>query len=77
MDFKVATDALFSRVDHAAFAAQLRVSTALIRQARLKDGTAAHRAPPHGWKRAAIQIAMDRAAFFADLAEKLSSGVDS
>ena len=51
MDFKKATDILFSQVAHADLARTLDVSVALIRQARLQPKAAAHRAPPEGWKR--------------------------
>lgn len=71
MDFKAATDALFSRVDHATLARKLGVSVALIRQARLKPDSVASRSPPPDWKNAVIRLAEDRARHFNRIAERL------
>ena len=57
MNFKEATDALFSGVSHADLAERLGVSVASIRQARLARGAKAYRAPPEKWEEAVIRIA--------------------
>lgn len=57
MDFKKATDGLFSRVDHEDLAKRLGVSVATIRQARLKPQASARRAPPSNWPDAVIRMA--------------------
>ena len=74
MNFRAATDALFSRIDHATLARALGVSVALIRQARLKPEASASRSPPTGWENAAIQLAESRARHFSRLAERLRKG---
>ena len=74
MDFKAATDALFSRVDHATLARKLGVSVALIRQARLKPDASASRSPPPDWRNPLIRLAEDRARHFNRLAERLRRG---
>ena len=45
MNFKNATDRLFSRIDHRDLAKALGVSVASIRQARLRPDALAHRSP--------------------------------
>jgi hypothetical protein len=57
MNFKEATDGLFSTVDHQHLATQLGVSVATIRQARLRPEAKSHRAPPGHWREAVIRIA--------------------
>jgi hypothetical protein len=57
MDFKGATDVLFSRVDHAELAKALKVSVASIRQARLRRSAKAFREPPPNWPEAVIRLA--------------------
>lgn len=57
MDFKEATDELFSRIDHSQLATELGVSIALIRQARLEKTAKAHRAAPKGWECAVLALA--------------------
>jgi hypothetical protein len=71
MDFKKATDALLSRVDHSDLAKELGVSVALIRQARLRPDASAHRSPPADWQMAVLRLAEDRARHFNRLAERL------
>jgi hypothetical protein len=71
MDFKKATDALFSRISHDDLAKALDVSVALIRQARLAPSAGAHRSPPEGWQSAAARLAEERARHYARLAERL------
>jgi hypothetical protein len=71
MDFREATDGLFARVDHETLAKVLGVSVAAIRQARLRDGAHAYRAPPNEWVQAVIRLAEDRAAHYAGLVDRL------
>jgi hypothetical protein len=71
MDFKNATDSLFSRVAHGDLAKALGVSVALIRQARLNAGAVARRSAPVGWEKAALRLAEERSRFYAKLAERL------
>lgn len=72
MDFRKATDALFSPVNHAELAKELGVSVALIRQARLSPEASAHRSPPEGWEQAVARLAEARVARYRQLATKLS-----
>lgn len=74
MDFKKATDELFSGITHQELAEALGVSVATIRQARLGKDAKAHRSPPEGWERAALRLAQSREKYFARLAAKLSDG---
>jgi hypothetical protein len=60
MDFKTATDVLFSTTTHDDLARAVGVSVASIRQARLDPEAKAHRAPPRGWEDAIAQIARER-----------------
>lgn len=71
MDFKDATDSLFSKIDHADLAKSLGVSVALIRQARLDSAAKAHRSPPSDWRAAAIRLAEDRVWHYRKLIEQL------
>jgi hypothetical protein len=71
MKFKDATDALFNRIDHANLAKALGVSVASIRQARLGPAAKAHRAPPDGWREAAIRLAESRVLHYRRLIERL------
>ena len=71
MDFKKATDTLFSQVGHADLANALNVSVALIRQARLQSEASAHRSAPEGWERAVRKLAEDRVRRYQRLAEQL------
>lgn len=74
MDFKAATDALFSRITHEDLAAELGVSVPTIRQARLDDVAQAHRNPPGGWEKAAKRLAERQMRLYRGLVEKLDKG---
>lgn len=74
MTFKRATDALFSQVSHADLARALKVSVALIRQARLQSEARAHRSAPEGWEKAVIELADTQAAHYRSLAKRLRGG---
>lgn len=71
MDFREATDDLCDAISHDALAKALGVSVATIRQARLRDEAAAHRAPPKNWRNAVIQLAEDRVQRYRRLIENL------
>lgn len=73
MDFKKATDILFSQVAHDDLARTLEVSVASIRQARLQPTAAAHRSPPEEWERAVRELAQDRARHYQWLANQLAA----
>lgn len=74
MDFKKATDALFSQIGHADLAEALGVSVPLIRQARLQSKASAHRSAPDGWENAVIRLAEEQVVHYRQLATKLRSG---
>lgn len=74
MDFKTASDALFSRVAHEDLADQLGVSIAAIRQARLDVSAKAHRPPPKGWERALVELAENRIRRYHELIGVLENG---
>ncbi len=71
MDFRKATDGLFSKVDHSELADALGVSVASIRQARLKSEASAHRPPPADWQNAVIRLAEQRVWHFRRLIEEV------
>jgi DNA-binding GntR family transcriptional regulator len=71
MNFKKATDRLFSRVDHQDLAKALKVSVASIRQARLSPDALAHRSPPRGWENAVLRLAEERVRHFQKLVEEI------
>ena len=73
MDFREATDGLFSRVDHEELAKTLGVSVATIRQARLRPEAGAHRSPPVEWRRAVLKLAEERVRHYRKLAESLTN----
>jgi len=71
MNFKNATDRLFSRIDHPDLARALGVSVASIRQARLKPNAKAHRSPPPDWQNALLRLAEERVRHFRELVEEI------
>ena len=71
MNFKNATDLLFSRIDHPDLARALGVSVASIRQARLKPDAKAHRSPPPGWETALLRLAEERVRHFRELIDEI------
>jgi len=74
MNFKEATDILFSGAKHDELAAALGVSVASIRQARLSPSANAHREPPADWEKAVMRLAEARVAEYLSLIEGLCSG---
>jgi hypothetical protein len=71
MNFKQATDRLFSRIDHKDLAKALGVSVASIRQARLRPDALAHRSPPPKWENALVRLAEERVRHFQQLIEEI------
>jgi hypothetical protein len=71
MNFKNATDRLFSRIDHKALAKALGISIASIRQARLRPDASAHRSPPPDWENALVRLAEERVRHFRELIEEI------
>lgn len=71
MDFRKATDDLFSPVSHADLAKALGVSVPLVRQARLDEKAKAHRTAPEGWEKAIIRIAEKRIRQYESLIRRL------
>jgi hypothetical protein len=71
MNFKQATDRLFSRIDHPDLARALGVSVASIRQARLKPNAKAHRSPPPDWENAMLRLAEERVRHFRELIDEI------
>ena len=71
MNFKNATDRLFSRIDHKDLAKALGISIASIRQARLKPDASAHRSPPPDWEDALVRLAEGRVRHFRELIEEI------
>ena len=73
MDFRKATDDLFASVSHSDLARTLGVSIPAIRQARLSEGTRAHRSPPTHWKDAVLRLAEARLVAYRKLIDELRS----
>jgi hypothetical protein len=71
MNFKNATDRLFSRIDHKDLAKALGISIASIRQARLRPDASAHRSPPPDWENALVRLAEGRVRHFQELIEDI------
>ena len=71
MNFKNATDRLFSRIDHKDLAKALGISIASIRQARLRPDASAHRSPPPDWENALVRLAEERVRHFRQLIEEI------
>jgi len=71
MDFKTATDALFERITHGDLAAELGVSIASIRQARLNNKSMAYREAPKDWERAIKVLAEGRIRHYHELVGQL------
>jgi hypothetical protein len=74
MQFKEATDRLFTRVDHAALAESLGVSVALIRQSRLDEVAKAHRSPPKDWEDAVVRLAEKEVNRYRKLIDDIRQG---
>ena len=77
MEFRDATDGLFKRVDHKDLADKLGVSVALIRQARLRTDSEAHRNAPADWRHAVVRLAEERVAHYRKLIEQVRKDRDN
>lgn len=73
MEFREATDELFSPISHSDLAAELGVSVPLIRQARLRSDAAAHRQPPRGWRTGVAALAKRRIKILKLLIERIEA----
>ena len=71
MNFREAVDALCASLSHEDVAKALGVSLQTVRQARLREDSAASRAPPKNWKAAIIRLAENRVSYYRKLIEKL------
>ncbi len=71
INFRKATDELFTVVTHEELADALGCSVATIRQARRAEGTASYRSPPKGWERAVLKLAEQKLDHFKRLVAKL------
>jgi hypothetical protein len=71
MIFREAVDALCISLNHEDVAKALGVSLQTVRQARMRQGTSAFRAPPKNWKAAIIRLAEGRASHYRKLSQKL------
>ena len=73
MDFRTATDALFSKTGAEDLAHELGCSPQSIKQARMAEDAGGRRSPPPGWEAAAARLAKRKAEQFRKLADKLSA----
>jgi hypothetical protein len=73
IDFRTATDALFSKTGAEDLAAELHCSPQSIKQARMAEESGGRRSPPPGWEAAAARLAKRRADHFRKLADKLGA----
>ena len=71
MNFKQATDALLESVTLEDLAERMGVSVQALRQARVAEGSKAHRSPPVEWEGAVRRMAIERQQYFKRLADKL------
>ena len=72
-DFRKATDELLAAISHEELAKALGCSVATLRQARLAEGSKAHRSPPKDWEKAVAKLADARSGALAKLAARLKS----
>ena len=73
MDFKTATDRLMPAVTLSDLSAELGMSDASVRQARLDPASRSYRKPPADWERAVVKVARGRGGELAKLAEELEA----
>lgn len=77
MEFREATDELFTRISHEQLAETLGVSVAAVRQARLAPSANAHRTPPKDWRFAVIRLAEQQIMRNRELIENVRRGLRS
>ena len=71
MDFRAATDRMIPAITLADLSAELGMSEAAVRQARLDPESSSYRTPPPGWQRAVAKLARERGGELVKLAEAL------
>jgi hypothetical protein len=71
-NFRDITNDLFSKIGAEELALQIGCSLGSVKQARMDRTSSSYREPPAGWEEAARKLALDRAAYFTKLAERLS-----
>lgn len=72
-NFRDATDELFNGVSDIELADALGCSVASVRQARLREGALARRAPPKGWEAAVAKLADQKALRLTKLSTRLKA----
>lgn len=72
MDFRTAVNILGRQITTSDIAVAVGMSPYSIRQARLQEGSAAHRKPPKGWEKTLLHLAQERSAELQDLISALS-----
>jgi hypothetical protein len=73
MNFKKATDELLASVTLQDLADALGVSVQSVRQARVEEGSSAHRSPPPEWERGVSRLATKRSERLQRLAGTLAN----
>ncbi len=73
MNFREAVDAVCSYLSHEDVAKALGVSVQTVRQARVREDSAAFRMPPKNWKGPIIRLAEARVSHYRKLIEKLKT----
>ena len=71
MDFKAATDRMIPAITLADLSAELGMSVAAVRQARLDPAGSSYRTPPVGWQKAIAKLCRKRGGELVKLAEEL------
>lgn len=76
MNFREAVDAVCASLGHDDVAEALGTSVQTIRQARMKEGSSAFRAPPKDWRSVIIRLAERRVMYYRQLVEQLRADED-
>ena len=71
MDFKAATDRMIPAITLADLSAEMGMSVAAVRQARLDPTGPSYRTPPVGWQKAIAKLCRKRGGELVKLAEEL------
>jgi hypothetical protein len=75
MEYKKATDVLFSGTKHKELAQELGVSVASIRQARLGSHAKSSREPPPKWQKGVLNVAESQVRKYMNLIEELANEI--
>ena len=70
MDFRTATDRMNPAITLADLSAELGMSDAAVRQARLDPEGSSYRTPPGGWEQAIAKLGKERAGELIKLADE-------